>query len=257
MSASGHSIPWPEATGPPPGARETLVLPKWLDVRIAAETAALAEAKAVADAARAEKKAAADAQRAEAQAVADAERASAATYYAAQYEVGKGVLERRAASVDLVQKGAATVITLYTALLALVFKADGRTLPSRGLIPAILLGAAVVFSTVYVAYLRPPDEVAPDFDDDPEGRLASFSWSVSTLALRRAEWLRWSILSLGLAFAFLPAPFVGGRDWLWWTTGIVAAVGAGLIAFGEPNIERRRGLSEWVRTRSRRRRAPG
>jgi hypothetical protein len=114
------------------------------------------------------------------------------------------------ASGETVEKAAAGIVTLYTAILAIAFSVTENPLPFRAMFPAVLLGLALVLSVAFVAYI--PKGYAPS---RPEGALSAadlandfVDWSERT-ALKRAYWLRASVLALGLSLFFLPAPFVG------------------------------------------------
>jgi len=51
-----------------------------------------------------------------------------------------------------VQKAAAAIAALYTPLLGVVFSVNDNPLPSRGVIPVLFLGLAILSSTAYLAY---------------------------------------------------------------------------------------------------------
>jgi hypothetical protein len=115
------------------------------------------------------------------------------------------------AAGETVEKAAAAIVTLYTAILALAFSVTENPLPFRAMFPAVLLGLALVLSVAFVAYIpKKPSEsrpegtplTPPDLADDFVG------WS-ERAALKRAYWLRASVLALGFSLFFLPAPFVG------------------------------------------------
>lgn len=143
----------------------------------------------------------------------DADIASRAGFHAAMVEVSKGTVERARSSAELVQKAAAALVTLYTALLGVVFSVVENPLPSRGLVPAVLLGAAVVLSTVYLAYLSKPEEVdAPTPHSEWHGaamnRTVAFILWTRSGAMNRAHFLQASVVALAFALVALPAPFV-------------------------------------------------
>lgn len=136
-------------------------------------------------------------------------------YYTAVLEVARGAVERARASAELVQKASAAIVTLYTGILALAFSVAERPLPGKALFAAVLLGAAVVLSTAFLAYL-------PDGDAERERRAitdadgatlgerltnAFARWTRRT-ALQRARLLRASVAALAAAVVLLPAPFV-------------------------------------------------
>lgn len=76
--------------------------------------------------------------------------------HAAYIEIAKGQIDRIQVRADFVQKAAATIVTLYTGVLTLVFAVEKNPLPVRGLIPAIFLGLAIVFSATYFAFVTRP-----------------------------------------------------------------------------------------------------
>jgi hypothetical protein len=135
-------------------------------------------------------------------------------YFKSVLEVAKGSLERTRISAETVQKAAGAVVTIYTGILALAFSVSERPLPPRALYAALLLGIAIVLSTGFLAYL--PDSRLLDTEDaEAEARESSpealsnifIKWSRRS-ALDRAPWLRASVLALGMALVFLPAPFI-------------------------------------------------
>jgi len=163
------------------------------------------------DAEVARSQAALDAGIARSQADAEANIAAKAQFSSAIIDVGKGALERARGSADTVQKAGATMVTLYTAVLAVAFSVSERPLPTRGLIPAILLGVAIALSTGFVAYLPRPGEKPRDVPDGPipiEQLPDTFVAWTSDAALARRKWLRASVVALGIAVFFLPAPFI-------------------------------------------------
>lgn len=129
-------------------------------------------------------------------------------------EVAKGSVDRARASAETVQKSAAAIATIYTAVLGVTFSVTDRPLPSRGMVPALLLGGAIVLSTVYLAYLTRPSDDVDDVErrDDAHSTLAEVVgkyvlWT-RTGTMERRHWVRASVLALGFGLLFLPAPFV-------------------------------------------------
>jgi hypothetical protein len=151
---------------------------------------------------------------ARAQAEADAELANHAEFHKALMTVAQGSVERARASAETVQKAATAILALYTAVLGAAFSVTENALPSRGVIPTLFLGTAVVFSTAYLAYLTTPgSSPAPratgGFRPAAMERTRRFiEWAGAT-ARHRAYWLRASVVALGVALMFLPAPFLG------------------------------------------------
>jgi hypothetical protein len=112
-----------------------------------------------------------------------------------------------------VQKAAGTIATLYTGVLALAFSVSERPLPIRGLAAPVLLGLAIVLSTVYLAYLTPGRDVNlpkphSNWRVATMRRLAFFVEWTRAGAMNRRYWLHASVIALAFAIALLPAPFV-------------------------------------------------
>lgn len=196
---------WPD---PPVGLAEALL--KRYEAMLAAEgeraNAVLADRLAAA-------KAEEDVFRAERTKEAETSLALYESLHAAMLDVGKGTLERARSGAETLQKAAGAIISLYTAVLALAFSVSERPLPARGLVPAVLLGASILFSTVYLAYLSPARDV-----DQP---LPHSDWRVAAMrrleffvrwtragAYNRRYWLHAAVLTLAFAVALIPAPFV-------------------------------------------------
>jgi hypothetical protein len=173
-----------------------------------------AQKKAVFDAKAAAAQEHAKAIDARAQAELDEELDLLGEFHKAILEVGKASIERARSSADTVQKASAAILGLYTAILGVVFSVSDNPLPSRGVIPTLFLGLAVVFSTVYLAYLTSPPPTPPPrrtggFRPAAMERSRMFiEWAGNTVR-NRAYWLRAGVIALGVALAFLPAAFVG------------------------------------------------
>jgi len=115
------------------------------------------------------------------------------------------------ASGETVEKAAAAIVTLYTAILAVAFSVTENPLPFRAMFPSVLLGLALVLSVAFVAYIpKAPEPGRPEGGPLSPADLANdfVDWT-ERAALKRAYWLRASVLALGLSLFFLPAPFVG------------------------------------------------
>jgi hypothetical protein len=139
-----------------------------------------------------------------------------AEYYKAIFEVGKGSLDRARSGATAVVTAAAAIVTLYTGLLGATFAADkDLPLPARGAVPAILLGAAIVFSTFYLAYIgragsrwvAAPRPTSSLRSAELRRAVTFLSWMRES-AVRRSYWLRASVLALGIGVMLLPAPFL-------------------------------------------------
>jgi hypothetical protein len=134
-------------------------------------------------------------------------------FFDAVFEVAKGTIDRARSGAETVQKASAAIMLIYTSLLGLVFSVSERPLPSRGVIPALFFGFAVVMSTAYMAYLSTGKRIA-GLGAKPSRREAEIerartliAWTRAT-AMHNAYALRVSVLALGVGLAFLPAPFV-------------------------------------------------
>ena len=111
------------------------------------------------------------------------------------------------------QKAAGAIGTLYTGVLALAFSVSDRPLPPRGLVPAVLLGWAIVWATAYLAYLSKPrgvDQPEPtsDFAEGAMRRSITFIEWTTRGAWNRGYALQVSVVALAAALVFLPAPFI-------------------------------------------------
>jgi hypothetical protein len=153
--------------------------------------------------------------------------------HTAYLEVAKQSIERSISRAQFVTTVAGTIVSLYTALLGLVYSLSTkplRPLPGRGLAPAVFLGLSLVFSAAYVAFLRRhtmryrplPAGIGGDVD---EQRLISFIAWASASIQQRSWALRIGVICLGLGVALLPLPFVVLASW---ETALVVA-GAALI----------------------------
>ena len=154
-------------------------------------------------------------------------------------ETAKERAKQGQALAELVQKAAGAIVTLYTGLLALVFAADGATLPGRGLIPALFLGLSILLSTAYVAFLDEPNESL--FQARTSKRESAWAQTrgligwVNSATFQRAHFLRASVVALGLGVAFLPLPFISGDIF---GSGQVQAVDPIVTAAASPDASR-------------------
>ena len=129
-------------------------------------------------------------------------------------EVAKGAIDRARASADTVQKAAAAVVTLYTGVLALAFAAANNPLPDKALFAAVLLGLAILLSTAFLAYLPDPESTETEAlevaTSQPLGQRLTDTFVAWTrkAAVRRAGFLRGSVVALAGAVVLIPAPFV-------------------------------------------------
>jgi hypothetical protein len=144
-----------------------------------------------------------------------------ATYQAvhqAYLDVAKGSIDRARASAEFVQKSAAAISTAYAAVAALSYAvASNQPLPARGFVATAFLALAILLATAYLAFLTRPDDSGPA---PTSGNLrlnqqlrrdAFINWAMDA-ALHRAYLLRASVISLGLAVAFLPVAYLNVPD---------------------------------------------
>jgi hypothetical protein len=151
---------------------------------------------------------------ARAQANADQELELLTEFHKAIFDVSKASIDRARAGADAVQKAATAILAIYTAVLGVAFSVGDNPLPSRGVVPAVFLGLALVLSTVYLAYLTPARGVdgpprTASLRDAEHYRTQTFILWTREIAQNRRQWLHRSVVALGIALAFLPAPFVG------------------------------------------------
>lgn len=137
------------------------------------------------------------------------------------YAVASGSIERTRNSAETVQKSAAAIVTIYTGVLAFVFVAEKSPLPIRGVVAPIFLGAAIVLSTAYLAYVRPPSTDSQKIPMGIEGlepksfaRLNSFIELTSEVANRRAMLMRASVMALGVGLVSISLPFIQAPGFL-------------------------------------------
>ena len=236
---------WPRVPQSPTSARA--------DFAKARYQAELDEAKALArDAAEADKIARA-LEAARIDAAQAAEDASRQAVQAAYLEVGKGIIDRSLKRAEFVTAAAGSIGTIYSGLLALVYSSSAdvpNPLPARGIVPALFLAAAFVFSAVYVSFLRRarrkgnllPGGVGGAIE---ETRLISFITWATESAMQRAWALRTAVVSLGAGVALLPLAFVRLQ---WWQTVAITLFAISVVGFwllGEA------GCYTWVRPRVR------
>ncbi len=130
------------------------------------------------------------------------------------YDLAAGALERAKGGAETVQKASAAIVVLYTGLLGLVYSTDGTAFPLRGLIAPLFLGAAVVLSTFYLAFISRRPGASRDLPvlGTPqvlaEKRLKFFMEYVSEMVSRRTLSLRLAVLCLGVGLVAMTLPFV-------------------------------------------------
>lgn len=136
-------------------------------------------------------------------------------FHKALVEGARSAIDRSRTAAETVQKAAAGILALYTAVLGVAFSVAENPLPSRGVLPAVFLGGAVAFSTAYLAYLSKPRAVpgpAPQsaFRAAAMARTRTFLQWAGAPVSRRSYWLRASVIALGVSLMFIPAPFISG-----------------------------------------------
>jgi hypothetical protein len=146
-------------------------------------------------------------------------------FHKALVEGARSAIDRSRTAAETVQKAAAGILALYTAVLGVSFSVAENPLPSRGVLPALFLGAAVAGSTAYLAYLSKPRGVPgptpqSSFRAAAMARTRTFLQWAGAPVSRRSYWLRASVIALGVSLMFIPAPFISGSlpyvDRLWW-----------------------------------------
>lgn len=157
--------------------------------------------------------------------------------------VASASLGRSVRRGELLTTVAAAVGTLYTGMLTIVFAATddaNAELPSRGLIPAVFIGLALVFAVAYLAHLRQETqsrELLPTGEGIiPQQRLAEFLDWASDGVHARAHYLRTAIVSLGIGVALMPLPFVEIWNVLAWGLAVVGGLGLAVVLRGRGQV---------------------
>lgn len=161
---SEEAPPWPDPTKDSTGASlpasEAKRLRRVLFRARVAEAATLREAHEKKSSAPPAKKAppAGSAERRTAEIAADVELYK--HYHQSIAEVAKASIDRVRSGVEFVEKAAAAILAIYTAMLGLVFTAGDDPLPAHGVIPGVFLAGSIAFAAAYLAFIRktdPPD----------------------------------------------------------------------------------------------------
>jgi hypothetical protein len=149
-------------------------------------------------------------------------------------EATEAVLERSKQAAEYVQTIATAIAALYTGILAFAAVGASKTLPARGLIPVVFLGAAMALAAGYRGFLGRPDPVNASFDQPSRravqlARTAFLGDWMNRVVLARGAFLRGAVVSLGFGAAFLPigiveSPGIEALAWRW------AAVAAFVLA---------------------------
>jgi hypothetical protein len=141
--------------------------------------------------------------------------------------VAQSSLDRAVQRATYVATAAGAIGTIYTAILAARYTAGHPALPARSIIPALFIGAAVAFSTWYMAFLRGKTRnqqllLSGTGGSVAETRLLDFmEWTFAGV-LARAWSLRVSVISLALGLALLPLGLVQLSSAVTWIIGVVA-----------------------------------
>jgi hypothetical protein len=160
--------------------------------------------------------------------------------HAGYIAVAQNTLDRSMQRGTYIVTAAGAVATLYTTLLGLRFSSAVQTtpLPARGILPALFLGGAVVFSTFYISFLRQRRMASELLPSGLGGRIAqarleSFIEWVTAGAVARAWALRVAVISFGLGLILLPVTFVQLSSDTVTALGVTAAAILALWMLGE------------------------
>jgi hypothetical protein len=138
-------------------------------------------------------------------------------FFKSIFAVAQQSIDRARDGADTVQKAAAAIAALYTSLLGVVFSVQDHPLPSRGIIPMLFLGLAILASTAYLAYLTRAKAVdvltpAPSSFQQKLERARSFIEWTRTVVEHNSYLLKLSVVALAVGLVFLPAPFVSFKS---------------------------------------------
>ncbi len=140
--------------------------------------------------------------------------------YKSYLDVAAKQLDRALTRGQTVSTAASAIATIYGAVLGLRFVVGSTAatpLPTRGLVPTVFLGLAIVLSIAYLAYLTPRRHLterpssANQQVDAGSARDDFIDWSSSTVGDRRYV-LQMSVVSLGFGVVYLPLAFLDIKD---------------------------------------------
>jgi hypothetical protein len=140
--------------------------------------------------------------------------------YKSYLDVAAKQLDRALTRGQAVSTAASAIATLYGAVLGLRFVVGSTAvspLPTRGLVPTVFLGLAIVLSVAYLAYLTPRKQLterpsSANLQVDAGAARDDFiEWSSSAVGDRRYV-LQMAVVSLGVGVAFLPLAFLDITD---------------------------------------------
>lgn len=146
----------------------------------------------------------------------EANRANLKEMHAQYYALAIGSLERSRFAAETIQKASAAIAALYTGVLAYVFSTTDNPLPLRGLIAPVFLGAAVVLSSIYLAYIVSAPKIDPSWHVQtaaPEkkayARLNTFIHDITEIVHRQIGLLGMALAALFVGLSSIALPFLG------------------------------------------------
>lgn len=160
----------------------------------------------------------------------------------AYISVTQSSLDRALTRLNVLTGSVASIITIYTGLLALVFAAkpgEGERLTVVAVIPGLFLGISLLCATYYAAVFRNERNSGSLLPTGiggrvPERRLIAFmDWTFSGV-LARAWALHAGIMSLAVGVITLPLPFVrlaGPAQVAIFVGGLLAVAISGAVAY--------------------------
>lgn len=165
-----------------------------------------------------------------------AKRAFDTTYYTAILETAKASIDRARSSGELIEKAATAIGGFYAAVIGVTFSVTEHPISARALMPVLFLALAIVGSMIYLAFPTPSAGVAKlePTTARPERmrrQVERYLVMVKELNGRRVYFLRGSVVALGVAVVFLPAPFISDPQ-----DSAVTAESAEVVAFPEPPV---------------------
>jgi hypothetical protein len=142
-----------------------------------------------------------------------AKRAFDTTYNTTILETAKESIDRARSSGELVEKAATAIGGFYAAVIGVTFSVTEHPISARALMPVFFLAIAIVGSMVYLAFPTPSEGIARLVPTTarPERmrrQVERYLMMVKELNGRRVYFLRSSVVALGVAVVFLPAPFI-------------------------------------------------
>lgn len=158
----------------------------------------------------------------------------------AYIDIAKGQIERSIKRAEYVQAAASAIMALYTGILALTFSIGSSPLPARGMAPAFFLGLAIVFSAAYVSFIedagkiKGPSPTGLLYERQKTRRNTFIKWT-KIIVLQRSNYLRLSVIHLGLGVLFLPAPYLGLNGFIVFSLVIVGLILSYIFAIKLPD----------------------